>query len=176
VLSPLYSAHVWAANYGEGTYGVGVYNVGAVPATPSQSTGSSSSGNNGVTHTPGCDATVPAGTADLFQIDRTRTSAKLFFTPVMGSTANYHVIFGFKEGEERFGSLSEHVSQETNLGVQNITINHLNPGREYYFKVAPVNGCAVGTWSNWQKVGKSRGKLAIFYRYLPQPIRKVLGG
>lgn len=114
---------------------------------------------------PQCTEVVPVGDLELFQINRNKTSATLFFTPVNDNTERYHVIYGFWQGDERFGSLSTHVTKDTNNGVQSLTISDLNPKSEYWFKVAPVNGCAVGTWSNWMKVGEWQNKESFFYRY-----------
>lgn len=115
--------------------------------------------------TPSCAATTPAGTSDLFQINREGSSAKLYFTPVNDTVTRYHVIYGYKEGDERFGSLSEQVTAESNGGVQSLVIQNLDPKQTYWFKVAPVRDCAVGSWSNWLNANRTVSRLQIFYRY-----------
>ncbi len=122
---------------------------------------------------PTCDSTTPVGLPDLFQINRSGNQATLYFTPVNDYVKNYHVVFGFKEGDERFGLLSAEVTSETNNGVQSVTIHDLDPKAQYFFKVAPVNGCAVGTWSNWLKADKVIQKTSIFYRYF-SPVKEKL--
>ncbi len=153
--------------------------TGPAPTSQPESNNNSSGGGGGGGSTsspsaPGCNDRVPIGHADLFQINRTGKTAKLYFTPVNDNTEHYHVIFGLKEGDERYAGLSESISREKNLGVQSVTINELNPGKEYWFKVAGVNGCAVGDWSNWLKAGRVSSRTSIFYKYVPAAIRKFL--
>jgi hypothetical protein len=111
---------------------------------------------------------------DLFQINRANDSATLYFTPTNDNTRNYHVVYGYSEGDQRFGLLSAPVTSDTNNGVQIITINDLNPKHEYWFNVIPVNGCATGTWSNWLQATREKGRLSIIYRYVPEFVRQVL--
>ena len=96
-----------------------------------------------------CGATTPVGTPDLFQINRRGDKATIYFTPVRDYTDRYHVVFGNSEGDERYGGIAMQVSGEQNNGVLAIEISNLDPTAQYSFKVAPVNDCAVGTWSNW---------------------------
>jgi len=86
---------------------------------------------------------------DLFQITRKGNSATLYFSPINDHVKNYHVVYGHAEGQELYGLLSAEVTQESNGGVQMLTINDLNPSKAYSFQVMPVNGCAVGERSNW---------------------------
>jgi hypothetical protein len=134
------------------------------PTTTSSSNSSSSSSSSSSPSAPGCSDTAPAGTPDLFQIDRTGDSAKLYFTPVNDRVQSYNVIFGHSDGDERYGGISMHAQNE-NKGVQSITIDHLDPKANYSFKVISTNGCATGEWSNWLGTGKLQGKTSIFYRY-----------
>jgi hypothetical protein len=123
------------------------------------SNGGSNTGTSAPT-TPSCGDVRPAGQVDLFQIDRNGSKATLYFTPVTNSVSHYNVIFGFKDGDERFGGLS--LPATNNQGVQSLTIDNLAPNKTYSFKVAPVNGCAVGDWSNWLS---AKGKKSKYFRY-----------
>lgn len=143
-----------------------IFNDPVLPQAASSNSGSTFS-QPGPASAPSCSETVPTGSPDLFQITRQQTDAKLYFTPVNDDTSAYHVVFGLHEGDERFGSLSIPISREANSGVQSMTISALSPKTEYWFKVAPVHGCAVGTWSNWMKVGKWQQQESFFYRYFP---------
>lgn len=178
--SYVFPVQVFAATYGECSYGEGSYNTGCTsplpsptpsvspsptPAPPNTGGSSPSYSPPSPAHAPTCTDAVPVGEPDFFQINRTKTSATLYFTPVNDNVENYHVIYGLWQGDERFGSLSTHVTKETNNGVQSFTISDLNPKSEYWFKVAPVNGCAVGTWSSWMKAGKWKNKETFFYKY-----------
>lgn len=113
---------------------------------------------------PSCSAGTPFGTPDLFQINRSRNSVILYFTPSLGSVTTYNVIYGFKELDERFGSIGN-LPIHNNQGVQNIAINQVSPNVEYWFKVIAMNDCAGGNWSNWQKSGRVQAQSIINYRY-----------
>jgi hypothetical protein len=111
-----------------------------------------------------CGRFKPVGTPDLFQIDRNGNTAKLHFTPVSDNVRTYSVIFGYQDGDERFGGISIPVMNE-NDGVQSLEIRDLDPKASYSFKVVPVNGCASGEWSNWLQAKPSSGIQSIFYRW-----------
>lgn len=180
LLTCFVAPQVFAAPYGECGYSEGTYDEGCSPSpvpspspsisptpTPQPSSGESGSSPSAPSpaKAPTCTDAVPVGEPDFFQINRNKSSATLFFTPVNDNVERYHVIFGLWQGDERFGSLSTHVTKETNNGVQSLKISDLDPKSEYWFKVAPVNGCAVGTWSSWMKAGKWRNKESFFYKY-----------
>lgn len=135
------------------------------PIPQPNSSGDSSPSAPSPAQAPTCTDAVPVGEPDFFQTNRNKSSATLFFTPVNDNVERYHVVFGLWQGDERFGSLSTHVTRETNNGVQSLTISDLDPKSEYWFKVAPVNGCAVGTWSTWMKAGKWKNRESFFYKY-----------
>jgi hypothetical protein len=141
-----------------GTYSAHTFNVDGGDNS------SSSSSFNSPPSAPVCSDKSPAGQPDLFQIDRTGGTAKLYFTPVNDKVETYSVIYGFHDGDERFGGIRM-AAQNENQGVQSITVEHLDPKASYSFKVVSVNGCAPGEWSNWLSVGKVQAKTSIFYRY-----------
>ncbi len=97
--------------------------------------------------TPGCSASTPSSTPDLFQIDTTDTKAKLYFTPVGGNTDKYAIAYGYTPGDDRFGAELPGNSS----GVRSYTINYLSPDSTYYVRVRAGNGCATGGWSNEMK-------------------------
>ena len=116
----------------------------------------------------GCSANVPVGTPDVFQIDRQGSKATIYFTPVRDYTDRYHVVFGNQEGDERYSGIAMQVSGEQNNGVLAIDVDNLDPTAQYSFKVAPVNDCAVGSWSNWltaKGVNKYSQAKVKTYRY-----------
>jgi len=114
-------------------------------AASSSSSSSSSSSTTSSTSTPVCIDTPPTNNPDLFQIDRSGSSATLYFTPVNDYLSYYYIAYGLSPGDEQFG-----VSFPSGLssGVISYTINELNPNATYYFKVRGGNGCAPGGWSN----------------------------
>ncbi len=112
-------------------------------------TTTSSSSNSSNTPLGYCGNSKPDTVPDLFQIDVSRNKAVLYFTPVMHNVSNYYISYGYSSGEERFGIFTDLRSSK---GVLTYTINHLDKNMDYYFKVRPHNGCAVGDWSNIMKV------------------------
>lgn len=92
-----------------------------------------------------CNDIRPDKAPDLFQIDSTRTSAKLYFTPVNNAVTGYTIIYGTERGRDDFG-VSFPLGQYE--GVINFTINALNPDTKYYFRVRADNGCRQGWMSD----------------------------
>ena len=117
--------------------------------------------------TPVCHDTLASSIVDLFQITRKGKTAQLFFTPGSKQTNVYHIVFGHKEGQELYGGISMQ-SQNSSEGVQTTTIDHLDPKKNYWFKVLPARGCATGVWSNWLEAKRARGRIQSFYRYFQQ--------
>lgn len=153
-----------------GGYSTHTFNITEYTPTPTSSPGGSSGSSSSSSHTssaPSCNSSSPVGQPDLFQIDRSGNTAKLYFTPVNDHVESYHIIFGFKDGDERFGGINMKAQNE-NQGVQSLVVDHLDPKANYSFKVVSVNGCAPGEWSNWLSVGRVQAKTSIFYRYWNQ--------
>lgn len=92
-----------------------------------------------------CGATKPDHAPDLFQIDATRNSATLYFTPVNNAVTNYTIVYGYSRGDERFGVSFPYGFYN---GVINYTVNYLAPNTKYYFRVRADNGCRQGYWSD----------------------------
>lgn len=106
-----------------------------------------------------CTDTVPSFQPVLFQINTTKTSATLYFSPVL-NVDGYSIIYGTKSGSEEHGV----VFNDNTLGVKSYTINHLQPNTNYYFKVAANKGCASGPWSNWMNASTNLFK-SVFYLF-----------
>lgn len=109
-----------------------------------------------------CGATKPDHAPDLFQIDVTKNSATLYFTPVNNAVSNYTIVYGYDRGDERFGVSFPFGKYD---GVISYTINHLSPNTKYYFRVRADNGCRQGYWSdtlsvrtNWEFKSYTRVK------------------
>lgn len=92
-----------------------------------------------------CGATKPDHAPDLFQIDATRNSATLYFTPVNNAVTNYTIVYGYSRGDERFGVSFPYGFYN---GVISYTVNHLALNTKYYFRVRADNGCRQGYWSD----------------------------
>ncbi|MFA6184609.1 MAG: S8 family serine peptidase [Candidatus Shapirobacteria bacterium] len=120
-----------------------------------------SSDNNSNNYGPRvCTDSPPIDNPDLFEIKTIKGSVKLFYSPTSQATS-YAVLYGLKKGDERFGTFINTINE--NKGVQNADINMLNPKITYYFKVAAVNGCTMGPWSEW--VPAKANKKGTIYKY-----------
>jgi hypothetical protein len=125
------------------------------PTISSSSDTNNSSGSNS-SSAPTCTDSKPIGISDLFQINTTNNSAKLYFTP-LSTTNQYFISFSTNSNAEENG---EQVSL-LREGVQSETINFLKPNTTYYFKVRGQNGCTPGDWSNIMKIKTGN---SIFYK------------
>ncbi len=96
---------------------------------------------------PQCTDKTPQKTPDLFKIITSKTKAKLIFTPVDEKITSYVIFYGHKVNDERFATTTEIINN--NQGEQNVTIGNLNTRQTYYFKIAAINGCTSGPWSEW---------------------------
>ncbi len=116
----------------------------------------SSSGGSSSPKAPTCEKEAPNKSPNLFQIDTTKNSAKLFFSPVNNAVDYYYIAYGLSEGDERYGVKFDKGYYD---GVINYTVGELTLNTNYYFKVRAGNGCATGAWSNWL-VAKTEGGFA----------------
>ena len=106
-----------------------------------------------------CTDARPLFKSDLFQINTTYNSAKLFFTP-LADTNQYFISFSTNPDAEKHGE------QVTLLreGVQSHSIYFLKPNTTYYVKVRGQNGCATGDWSN---IMKFKTNHQVYYKNFP---------
>lgn len=126
---------------------------------PSENSGSNgTSGSN--PQMSYCSAPAPSATPDLFQIDVTANTAKLFFTPI-SNTSDFYISFSNSPIAEEHGELVNLLRE----GVQSHTVFHLKPNTDYYFKVRGHNGCSSGEWSNVMKIRTGTGILETFSYY-----------
>ncbi len=110
-----------------------------------------------------CTDMDPIVKPDLFELRATKGKVKLFFTPSDKATL-YAVLYGFKKGDERFGAIVG--TTNNNLGVQKADILALNPKSTYYFKVAAINGCTIGPWSDWAPIRANKTRTVFRYRVM----------
>jgi hypothetical protein len=89
-----------------------------------------------------CNSFIAETSSDLFQIDVTDNSAKLFFSPLL-DTDTYHFSYSTNKNFEEFAVIAT-LARE---GVQNFTIDHLKPNTTYYFKVRGIKDCWESQWS-----------------------------
>jgi LysM repeat protein len=90
-----------------------------------------------------CNAVPPVSSPNLFQIDTTKNSAKLYFTPI-SNTNQYYVSYSTSTSAEEHGVIVDLGSE----GVQSYEIGLLAQNTTYYFKVRGQKDCMPGPWSN----------------------------
>lgn len=132
---------IFASTYGSGTFGGGNYGEGSSPS-------SGSSGNSSVSNTISsffCSAQAPSSAPNLYEIDVTSTTAKVFFSPAGGPYDQHYISYGQGNNNEGYGI---DVSTGQTSGALFYVIEQLSPGTMYTFKVRGGNGCKPGPWSN----------------------------
>jgi hypothetical protein len=126
------------------TCSLSTFSTYAVFGGQTESSSSTSSSSNTSTHQDAfCSALAPGGIPDLFQISTTADTATLYFTPILGIN-KYYLSFSTDESAEEHGA----ELNLSGLGVQSYTVNFLESGQKYFFKVRGQNGCTPGDWSN----------------------------
>lgn len=112
-----------------------------------------------------CSNTPPSAIPDLFQINTTKNTATLYFTPAGNPHNSYTISYGYDDNIERFGT---GFSKQSSDGVQSYTINALSPNTKYFFKIKANNGCMPGPWSRTMmvKTGYSNSGF-MYYAYSP---------
>lgn len=128
------------------------------------SSSSNSSSNTSPAGPPVCGNSQPSA-PNLFQIDATNNSAKLDFTS-LANNSEYYISYATTPNAEEYGT---DVNLADNGWIQNFTINALNPGTAYYFKVRGQNGCMPGAWSNIMKIITPSSGTKSFYSDAPTP-------
>lgn len=144
----LYPGHiVHASTYGSGDYGDGYYSPTNTP-TPvpnNSSSGSNNSGSSSSASNSECSATAPGSSPFLYQVDRLGQKATLYFAPVSKPYNKYVISYGIDESAENYNATIDISDSD---GAIDYTVNLLEPGTTYYFKVQAFNGCKPSGWSN----------------------------
>lgn len=151
------------------SYDIGYYEVpGACVPTPTPTSGTPS--NNSSSDAPvsstsprECTNAKPSQAPDLFQIDRTKDKAILYFTPAGNNVSSYIVMYGPSVNNYIYGAEFGGNSQ----GVQKIEIGSLHPSKQYVFTVRGGNGCATGEWSNALTAKASAYGTTKIYKNMP---------
>lgn len=84
------------------------------------------------------------GVPEFFKIERDGTKATLFFTPIL-NVSEYVVAYGDADSTDDYGAT---FNVGWTNGVQQYTVDKLDPNKKYSFKLAGKSGCALGTWSH----------------------------
>lgn len=135
------------------TYSGGALTFTAAHFTTFTAGESSSTSTVSLNQLPVCRDFAPSAAPNLFQINTTKNTATLYFTPVNDYISEYFIAYGFSVDDNRFGVRFDHGKYD---GVLNYTVNFLSPNTTYYFKVRAGHGCAIGAWSN-NLIAKTEG-------------------
>jgi len=136
----------FADTYGSGTYGNCDYNTGCTSS--SSNSNPVSSAVSAATNTISaffCSAQAPSSAPNLYEIDVTSTTAKVFFSPAGGPYDQHYISYGQGNNSEGYG-IDLNTSQTS--GALFYVIEQLSPSTVYTFKVRGGNGCKAGPWSN----------------------------
>lgn len=115
------------------------------PSPPPASNNSNSGSQSNSDGLGGCSSEKPTGVPNLFQIDLTANTARLYFSPSGKPYDHYFVAYGRSPQSEEYGGKFA----LTNFnGVTSYSVSSLNANTTYYFKVRAGNNCATGGWSN----------------------------
>jgi len=111
--------------------------------TPTPGSDNGSNGNSGSSSTT-CGNQSPTDAPSLYQINRIKDSAVLYFLQPSSGFDGYAISYGLTSDSNDYSvSFKEGVL----TGAVTYTINDLTPNLTYYFKVRATNGCAAGPWS-----------------------------
>jgi len=172
VLMPLTA---FASTYGSGTYGNCDYNTGCTSSSSSNPVNSAVSAASNTISAFFCSAQAPSSAPNLYEIDVTSTTAKVFFSPAGGSYDQHYISYGQGTNSEGYGI---DLSTSQSPGALFYVITQLSPSTVYTFKVRGGNGCKPGPWSNTltiQTLSRSSKTTKKFYpnsqaQYVQAPV------
>lgn len=131
----IFSGHVWSGDMGWIDFADTGVSSASFLSTSSNSDNNSSSSNSSSSNSV-CTNSKPLSRSDFFQINTTKNSAKLYFTP-LADTSNFYISFSQNPNAEEHGEKVTLIRE----GVQSHTIYQLKPNTIYYAKVRGQNGC-----------------------------------
>lgn len=168
----VFSGHVWSGDVGWIDFAnTGVSSASFLSTQNNSTSNNNSSNTNSSPSYAACTNPKPFSKSDLFQINTTENSAKLFFTP-LADTSDFYISFSQNPNAE------EHGGQVTltREGVQSHTIYQLKPNAIYYVKVRGQNGCRPGDWSDivrFKTDSKTYYKNSNFFNKIISTVRKI---
>lgn len=143
IVSLLFSpTAAFAATYGSGAYGACNYNTGCTTTSSSNPISSAISSAGSAIAAFFCSDQAPASSPNLFQVDVTGTTAKLYFAPPSGSYNKHYIAYGQGNDSEGYGV---EFATDHSTGALNYTVKQLKPSNVYTFKIRGGNGCKPGS-------------------------------
>lgn len=85
-------------------------------------------------------------TPNIYQVTRVGSQATLYFAPVSDQVQSYSLIYGLQPEDERYSST---INQGPSSGAISYTVNNLEPGVEYFYKIRGDTSCTSSPWSSW---------------------------
>ena len=118
--------------------------AGYIPITSTPSTSDSSPSYTTIHSAPTCGNSLPASAPTLLSSHLQNDGSVLFyFSDAQGEVTNYHLIYGTVSGTYQYGAVNI-----ATKGQGTFTVKDLKPNTTYYFRLLPVNVCAVCMASN----------------------------
>ncbi len=113
--------------------------------TPSPSPSNSDSPVYTTVHSPPtCGNSLPSSSPNLLSADLQNDGSVLFrFSDSQGEVTHYHLLYGTISGTYQYGGINI-----ASKGQGTFSVRDLKPNTTYYFRLLPVNVCAVGMASN----------------------------
>ena len=148
----------FANTYGSGNYGDGAYG----DSSNTSSSAVTSIGNAIAAFF--CPNQAPSSAPNLYEIDITSTTAKLFFAPAGGPYDSHYISYGLGNNNEGYGV---NFSTSQTPGALFFTVQQLTPNSVYTFKVRGGNGCKPGPWSNNLTIETRSGSSNNSKKYYP---------
>jgi hypothetical protein len=159
IISPV---NTFAYTYGSGNYGAGLYGTGN-----SSSSNSNNASNNTSSSNPlvafFCSDQAPSSAPNLYQIDATSTTVKLYFSPAGTPYDKHYVSYGKDSNSEGHGV---EFATSSSKGALTYEVKLLASSTAYTFKVRGGNGCKPGSWRNTltiKTLTKGSKTIAKFY-------------
>lgn len=133
--------------YIAGTDQDAVNEVASTLATPTPMPGTVSTSEPAMTTVatpPGCASALPASAPQLISAELQSDDSVLFhFNDAEGEVTTYHLLYGTASGVYQYGATNIATKGQGSFRVSGLAAN-----THYYFRLLPVNVCAVGMASN----------------------------
>lgn len=140
----------------DGTHGIELWSywVDSPTPTPTATPGVTSTPTPTPTMSAECTTEKPK-VPELFQVDRSGSSATIHFVPLSDSMSSYQLSYGTEESADG-NSVNIDISRSD--GAIAHIIESLDATKKQYFKVRAKKGCAEGEWSGVKSSINSNGE------------------
>lgn len=112
-------------------------------STAAPQTGGGGSSTQGPSAPASCSSTKPGSAPTITSAKPGTNSVTLTWTKAQDPVTHYYVVYGTSAGKEQYGS-----PNIGNKDTTTYTVRNLSGGTTYYFRIAAVNNCMPGNYSN----------------------------